>query len=231
MGTVMRVSLGADIGKKTDPTAIVVVEHDERHGRMHYVARHVERLELGLPYPQIADRIAEVAKTLRIWSKGGTFGGNPVGVDVYVDATGVGTPVVDLLDDRGIRPIPVYFTGTDKRIRHSDGSVAMGKAWLVGRLQVLFQANRIHLPNTPEAKALVKELLAYEVRVTPAANLAAGVFRNGEHDDLVTALALAVGSESDRPGRVTDSSVFAPAADQHHRNWVQRQERRRAAGR
>jgi hypothetical protein len=53
-----------DIGQKRDPTAVAVVEHEwrKRDGREedHWLVRHLERLPLGTPYPQVADRLVEV---------------------------------------------------------------------------------------------------------------------------------------------------------------------------
>ena len=54
------------------------------------------------------------------------------------------------------------------------------------------QQGQIELPDTPEAHALAEELRDYEIRVMPQANLVAGAFKTGAHDDLVTALGLAV---------------------------------------
>jgi hypothetical protein len=111
----------------------------------------------------------------------------------YVDATGVGNPVVDLLKAAGVRQIKaVYFTYGDRRTVAEDGSVSLGKAWLVSRLQVLLQSERLHLPQTAEAQVLAKELLDYEIRISEDANDRYGAFRVGTHDDLVTALGLAV---------------------------------------
>jgi len=70
--------------------------------------------------------------------------------------------------------------------------VKLGKAWLVSRLQMLLQNGRLHLPRTAEAEALARELLDYEIRVSEDANDRYGAFRVGTHDDLVTALGLAV---------------------------------------
>jgi len=40
-------------------------------------------------------------------------------------------------------------------------------------------------------RALAEELLTYEVRVSESANLQAGAFKTGTHDDMATALGLA----------------------------------------
>jgi hypothetical protein len=65
------------------------------------------------------------------------------------------------------------------------------KRILVGTLQALFHGKRLKFAETlPEAPTLVKELLAFQVTVTEAANdTYAG--RTGTHDDLVLSVALA----------------------------------------
>ena len=62
-------------------------------------------------------------------------------------------------------------------------------------MQALLQSGRLHLPRTAEAQALADELLNYEIKVSEDANDRYGAFRVGKHDDLVTALGLAVFDE------------------------------------
>jgi len=187
------VVLGVDIGQKRDPTAICVAEVDSREvgGRTetHFLIRHLERLPLGTQYPKVADRVAGITGRVR-----GRTGESPT---VYVDATGVGLPVVDLLRERlhGGRVVAAYFTYGDRRTETvEDGQVrvSLGKAFLVSRLQALLQCGRLHLPRTGEAQALTEELLNYEIRVDENAHEKYGAFKVGTHDDLVTALGLAV---------------------------------------
>jgi hypothetical protein len=55
------------------------------------------------------------------------------------------------------------------------------------------------LPRTGEADALSRELLDYEIKIDQDANEKYGAFKVGSHDDLVTALGLAVQEEPRRP--------------------------------
>lgn len=185
-----------DIGQKRDPTAICVSETISRtvEGRTedHFFIRHLDRLALGTRYPEVSERVSELVDRLR--AKTGTT------PELFVDATGVGQPVVDLLEERlrDIQPIPVYFTHGDRRTEKMESgrrSVTLGKAWLVSRLQAQFQTTRIHIPRTPESEALSRELLDFEIRVTEDGNDRYGAFRVGTHDDLVTALGLATQNE------------------------------------
>ncbi|HEY8745810.1 MAG TPA: hypothetical protein VIU62_22210 [Chloroflexota bacterium] len=180
------VTVGVDIGQRVDPTAIAVVDAEVRAGIVHHVARHLERLPLNTPYPQVGARVAQVVAGVARQT-----GSYP---RLYVDATGVGTPVCDELKRAGVRGhlTPVYFTYGDRRIVDSEkGQISLGKAYLVSRLQALLQGGRLHLPKTPEAEALGRELLDYEIKVSEDANDRYGAFKVGAHDDLVTALGLA----------------------------------------
>ena len=96
------------------------------------LGRHLERLPIGTRYPEIAERAGEVSTGTR----------QRVGQDpqLYVDATGLGPPVVDLIR-RHTRPatvVAVYFTHGDRLTEESD-HILLGKAFLVSRLQLLLQ--------------------------------------------------------------------------------------------
>ena len=184
MGDVM---IGVDIGQKRDPTAIAVAEREWRRRNDlrddHYLIRYLQRLPLGTPYPTVAERLEEIVTDVRKHARSGP--------SVYVDATGVGQPVVDLLEAVETPIYAVYFTHGDRRSVNRR-QITLGKAWLVSRLQALLQTGRIHLPRTEEADVLANELLDYELRVSENANDTYGAFKVGSHDDLVTALGLAV---------------------------------------
>lgn len=184
--------IGFDIGQKRDPTAICVaeIEYREEPGlgckARHFVIRHLERLPLGTSYPGVADRIQGIVQAIRTRQDQRSV--------IYLDATGVGAPIVDLLNERISRMAslrPVYFTHGDRRTEVPCGPITLGKALLVSCLQALLQTGRIHLPKTSEAEALARELLDYEIRVDENANDRYGAFKVGTHDDLVTALGLA----------------------------------------
>jgi hypothetical protein len=189
----MAVFIGVDIGQKRDPTAICVAETERRQvesrSEIHFVVRHLERLPLGTPYPRVAERIAEISGRVRK-----TANATPT---VYMDATGVGQPIVDVVQERlpGGWVVPVYFTHGDRRSeprKPREGHITLGKAHMVSRLQALLETSRLHLPRTPEAETLNEELQNYEIRVDENAHDRYGAFRTGTHDDLVTALGLAV---------------------------------------
>ena len=153
-----------------------------------FLVRHLERLPLGTSYPHVARRLAQVCSSVREIQ-----GHWP---EIFVDATGVGTPVVDQLRvDSRIAPFiwAVYLThGNRRRENPSERKITLGKAFMVSRLQSLLKGRRLCLPTTAEAKALAHELVTYEIRVNENATDRYGAFRVGTHDDLATALGLAV---------------------------------------
>lgn len=209
MGAIIQI--GADIGQRVDPTAIVVSEVLKEEDGTHYEVRHIERLMLDTPYPQVVARLVEIHDHLktgdyarwqeRMLARYGAISSRAkyhyTPPQLNIDATGVGQPVVDLLKEAGLRPIPVYLTGGQKEL-HIDGEIHLAKALLVSNLQVLLQTHRVHLPDTAEARALTEELLNYEIKITEALNLQMGVFTTGAHDDLATALGLACRPQEDR---------------------------------
>lgn len=202
MGTVITVRTGADIGQISDPTAVVVAEEEPRADGTHFLCRHLERLPLGTPYPQVVDRVVEIQGNLEAKSRiVAAHADDKQGfrLELAVDATGIGLAVSDELKSRGLSPQSVFFTAGDKRSERTGDSVSIGKGWMVGRLQVLLQSGRIHLPDSAEADALVHELLNYEIKVNSNANMQSGAFRTGTHDDLVIALGLAVGADTPVP--------------------------------
>ena len=186
-------TVGLDVGQRRDPTALCIGEVQRRGetGQVHHLIRHLERLPLGTSYPDVAARVAAVCT--------GVTERTRTAPRLFVDATGVGTPLVDVLRAAGVTAVvlPVYFTHGDRRQVTPSGEVRLGKAWLVSRLQALLQSGRLHLARTSEAAALAQELLDYEIRVEANANDTYGAFRVGSHDDLVTALGLA--TQEDEP--------------------------------
>ena len=202
------VRIGVDIGQRVDPSAICVVAVEQWADlQWHFVARHVERLPLGTTYPAVVDRLVEIhGKLASQTSESETKRSLPYGsvaypylrpppsrmnVRLWVDATGVGLPIVDLLREARLPVTPVYLTGSDK-VTKEGGELRLGKGLLVSRLQVLASCNRLHLDKKmPETQALLDEIKNYEIRTSDAGHTSFGAFKTGAHDDLVTALALA----------------------------------------
>jgi hypothetical protein len=144
--------------------------------------RHLRRFPLGTPYPEV---VAEVRRLLLT---------PPLrGAHLAVDYTGVGRPVLDMLRRAQIQAKlrPVTITAGNKASLDA-GGLSVPKKELVSTLQVLLQSRRIQVaPKLSEAATLVQELTTFQVKITPAANETFGAWREGAHDDLVLAAAVA----------------------------------------
>jgi hypothetical protein len=112
---------------------------------------------------------------------------------VVADATGVGGPVIDLLKaaDLGCELVAVTITGADRASRAGGGYRVPKKELVVG-LQVMLETGALRIAaGLKEGETFAKELTGMRVKVTPARHEQFGAWREGTHDDLVLAAALA----------------------------------------
>ncbi len=184
----MSYTLGLDLGQTSDYTALVIVETVEapHDAEPELRIRHIQRMALATSYPRIAEYVA------------GLLTGEPLvgDADLVVDATGVGRPVVDLLRRYGVNPVAVTITGGDAVVRDGD-DLRVPKRDLVAVLQVLLQEGRLKCASIPGSEILQSELSNFRVTVNPTTGHdsygagPASAWREGEHDDLVLAAALA----------------------------------------
>jgi hypothetical protein len=186
--------VGLDLGMRHDHTALNVVERSETPGERDPVTyeyakavalrlRHVERIPLATEYVQVVRRVAEVMR--RLAAEGPT--------NLVVDATGVGTPVVELLRRAGMgcRLWPVSITGGPAE-GYGDGYYRVPKRDLVVGLQVMFEQGVIQIADgLSERAALVKEMTDMQVKVTSKGREQYEAGSSGQHDDIVSALSLA----------------------------------------
>jgi hypothetical protein len=219
LAKIQGVHIGVDVGQKIDFSAIVVAEVGLRptsrtyvgysDGVIHavlestYRVHEAKRLPLGTPYGGVAHEIVHLASAVWEMEKAMRREGRlteyerSLDVDIFMDVTGVGAPVYEMVQDElqaspktdTTRTHPITFTWGD-RFNRENGS--LGKAYLVSRLQVLMEQERCELPKrNPDIADMVDELKAYEIRITENANDQYGAFIVGTYDDLVTALGLA----------------------------------------
>ncbi len=151
-----------------------------------YTVRFLERLPAGTSYPAVSKRLGEVVGRLAALADAALT------LAIYADVTGLGAPVVRVLQEANVNVIPVFFTHGDRRFVHpDDGTVTLGKALLVSQVQALLQTGRLHLSRTPEAETLARELIDYQIDAGQVDNAREGAFSVGSQDDLVSALGLA----------------------------------------
>lgn len=207
--------VGLDLGKKRDYTAVAVLarEREEREplpGTRHpqtvnvYTLSYLDRTRQE-SYEDVADGVANLMRTPML----GT-------ATLAVDETGVGTAVTDMLKARRLIINAVTITGGDTMTR--DGSsYRIPKRDLVTTVTVLLEGRRLVVPKSLVlADTLAQELANFRVTVSKLGHdsYGAGVeWREGAHDDLVLAVALAAWfGENDTSGYVE----FSPADRQRY---------------
>lgn len=201
-------SIGVDIGQANDPTALCAVESTKY--RMHplwikdytlrdgswaspyaqrvaekkpknvLAVRGLQRLPLGIGYMEQCSIIAQMLADTKIDR-----------AEVFMDATGVGKPISDLFNRAGIDHRPVWITGGIESNDHGAG-FTVPKLHLISRLQAALHSGELRIAKSlPEAGAFTRELQEFRVSWTEAGHIRFGA-RQGAHDDLVLAAALAV---------------------------------------
>jgi len=176
-----RYIVGLDLGQAADYTAVTILEEYPAG----YNLRYLHRFDIGTPYP------VQVAGVLSMLGQDPLLGLT----ELVVDHTGVGRPVVDMLRARGLSPICVTITGGDALTLDSNdaSNYRVPKRDLVGALVVLFQEQKLRIARGVALGAVfTKELLNFKMKI----NVRTGhdsyeAWREGEHDDLVLAVALA----------------------------------------
>jgi hypothetical protein len=186
---------GFDLGQRRDPSALAVVERAdvvldemdyvtwERLRARYYRLRFLERIRLGTPYPDAVGRVREVVRRPEMAGR----------TTLTMDATGVGAPVLDMVRraDLGCGVTPVTVTGGERE-SHAGGMWNVPKKDLMAGLQLMIEKRELRLSRkVASAHLLGRELADMESRMNRAGHVVYGAWREGEHDDLVMALALA----------------------------------------
>ncbi len=189
--------MGEDLGQAADFTAIAVIEATG----LEYRVRHLQRFALMTPYPDMIRETARIRSVLP-------------GSILVVDRTGVGRPVVDLFWDAGLAPWAITITGAGEAKNEATESVRKGgmivtpslrdriswtvpKRDLVGSMAIAFQTRMLKISSKlPDAKILTDELLNFKVKITESrkgqVHDSYEAWREGDHDDLVLAVAIAL---------------------------------------
>lgn len=199
--------VGIDIGQASDPTAFCAVERvswelEPQWQRLNIYpngymrpnvkaivdrkpsdelrVRALQRLPLGIPYPEQCELLASMLSN-----------SNLENASVFLDATGVGKPISDLFRKAGIKHKPIWISGGRVEQQHG-GGYSVPKLHLISRLQAALHSGELKIARAlPEAAAFTRELQEFRVSWTEAGHARFGA-RQGAHDDLVLAAALAV---------------------------------------
>jgi len=201
-----RFVVGVDLGQSTDPTAICVLERltgvmdagsdFERHLGMttsmqtpaeQTNVRHLERLPLGMSYPAVVQHVARLLARPPLC---GDERQRPA--ELVLDQTGVGAPVADVFADAGMKPIRVTITAGDKATWVGLDRWHVAKTILISTLDAKLHIGELRFAAALSGSAAMKDELQDFRRHVGAAGRATYSARQGKHDDLVLAVAIAL---------------------------------------
>lgn len=173
---------GLDPAQAADYSALCILEVKEGKGKNVYHLRHMERVR-QVPYPEIVLRVAKLLASDPLRGS----------VSLVIDNTGVGRAVVDLFREAVSCPLaPVTITGGFSEACDK-GEWHVPKTDLVSTIQAVGGTGRLkYSPSLPFASILDEELLNFRVKITDAAHASYGAWREGQHDDLVLSVSLAL---------------------------------------
>ncbi len=190
--------VGVDLGQSTDPTAITVMNHrvtplddwimDTKAERWkqrkieHFDVRHLERLPLGMSYPQQIQRVADLLARSPL---------DKLNPKLVIDETGVGRPVGDQFDVAGLYPSRITITAGLEATQHGK-SRHVPKGLLISNLEARLHAGELRFAvEAHDAAALKDELKDFKRRISEAGRTTYAA-RVGAHDDLVLSVAIAL---------------------------------------
>ena len=185
--------VGLDLGKNQDHSSLAVIERRELvfperdpvtmefRREVWNVLRHLQRVPLHTPYPDVVELVRRLVSLPELARR----------TTLVVDATGVGSPVVDLLRQAKLpcSLVPVTITSGDRETSDARGYGVPKRDLIVG-LQVAFQKRWIRLAGgARELQAFRKELM--DIRVHVSTQTGYERYAAPGHDDLALAAALA----------------------------------------
>ena len=170
-------AIGVDIGQRVDHAAVCLAEILDSKA----VVRALVKYPLGTPYPLLVETVVGMVNDVKRFGEISSF---------TVDATGVGSVPASMFQE-ALPDIRVdFFIFTNKSKRELIGKVKVMHAF--GRLRFATRkGDEVYNRTLTELLEEMKQLQAKVLR-EETGHPEVEVFKTGRHDDLFTALALAL---------------------------------------
>ncbi len=197
--------MGVDLGQSNDPTAICVLQHrvipeekwipnhknqtSRQERTEHFDVRHLERLPLGMSYPEQVQRVANVLARPPL----------NTGCKLIIDETGVGRAVGDIFDAAGLYPNRITITAGQEATQQSGNRWHVAKGILISGVDARLHTGELRIAEAlSDAGALQEELKDFQRKVSDAGRATYNA-RVGAHDDLVLAVAISLWFATNMP--------------------------------
>ena len=231
-------TVGVDVGKVNDFTALCIIKEHSPEERATLLKRRQEnfarklaekvtslrpahaasmltvgisRIPLNTKYPLQAKIIIDLISRPPLLNN----------CELVVDATGVGIPFLDILEEQGAEPIGITIHGgTAVTVAEGGRRFRVPKGDLIAAAQIIIQQRDLEVMKTAMGAAkgkkdalpvdwdeLSTQLLNYQTKRKPETGHETYDAREHEHDDIVLALALAVWRRRPPGGRVIISGT------------------------
>ena len=217
----MRYVLSADLGSEQDYTALSIVERVEkvqdkniptynnrpiRHEPVLIVSEmhltYMERVPLQTPYPTIVEKIGYIMARPEFVNQ----------IQLVIDRTGVGLPVMQMMYQAGLSPIGIAIHGGDATRAKEDG-FNVPKRDIITALLTAFQMKRFKMPppsKMPIIKQFEEELTGFRMKIKQSTGHDSyEAWMEKIHDDLVISAAMAVWW-FDKTHGITSTKVVDP---------------------
>lgn len=194
---------GLDLGENNDYTALAVIQitgYDE-DGQPLLMVRHLERVK-DMLYPAVVMMVKNRLIRPPIWLR----------TELVVDATGPGRGPADMFQVIGLNFKGMIIHGGEKESEEQTKAGAMyynvPKKTLVASALIPFQQGRLKItPRLPLAETIKNELRGFRLKQNTKTGHESFSHREGEHDDLVLAVAMASWSAHRFGSAVVDETL------------------------
>ncbi|MFK4507012.1 hypothetical protein LPJ38_27110 [Bradyrhizobium daqingense] len=143
--------------------------------------RHLERLPLGMSYPQQIQRVTDLL------ARPPLDGLKP---KLVIDENGVGRPVGDMFDAAGLYPNRITITAGLEATQHGAKTWHVPKGLLISNLEAHSHSGELRIAAAAnDAAALKEELKDFKRKISEAGRTTYAA-RVGAHDNLVLSVAI-----------------------------------------
>ncbi|MBY0505352.1 MAG: terminase family protein [Bryobacteraceae bacterium] len=181
----------ADLGLEQNPSAFAVLEFmvEPTHTidpatraplfRCSLALRHLESPPLGTPYLEVIERLKALVRHPRLQGR----------CKLTVDAAGVGSPVLELLQRDAEAPVTGMVLTSGLQPKEEKGRLMVPKPALLDRLDYVLRTKKLRIAPGPLREQLVRELTMLQKERSESGYVS---YATKIDDDLVMAVAMGV---------------------------------------